>query len=94
MRTFIALCLLLTVLVQPAWSKESVYGMSKKTYDAINEIQVLIEEENFREAIAEVQELKERKLNGYERAHVLNMAGFLYFQLHGFNKLIGNPFQH
>ena len=73
--------LLLTLLVSPTLAKESVYGMSKKTYDAINKVQVLIEEEKFEEAIAEVELVKERKLNGYEMAHVLNMAGFLHFQL-------------
>jgi tetratricopeptide (TPR) repeat protein len=76
-----ALLLAGLLLAVPAWSKETVYGMSKKTYDAINEIQIMIEEERYREAIAEVQELKERKLNGYEMAHALNMAGYLYFQL-------------
>jgi tetratricopeptide (TPR) repeat protein len=81
MRLLVACCLLLSILAHPAWGKESVYGMSKKTYDAINKIQVLIEEEKFQEAIGEVENLKERKLNGYEMAHVLNMAGFLYFQL-------------
>ena len=75
------LALTLLLLANPASSKESVYGMSKKTYDAINKVQVMIEEERYDEAIAEVELLQERKMNGYERAHVLNMAGFLYFQL-------------
>ena len=81
MKGLLAGLLLLTLLASPALAKESVYGMSKKTYDAINKVQVLIEEEKFEEAIAEVELVKERKLNGYEMAHVLNMAGFLHFQL-------------
>ena len=53
-------------------------------------IEVLIEEEKFQEAVAEVRELQERKLNGYERAHVLNMAGFLYFQLEDTGKALAS----
>lgn len=81
MKRLLACSLMLLLLVQTAAAKESVYGMSKKTYDAINIIQLLIEEEKFQEAIDQVELLKERKLNGYETAHVLNMAGFLHFQL-------------
>ena len=81
MNRLIVPTLLLFLLASPGWAKETVYGMSKKTYDAINKIQIMIEEERFDEALAEVELVKERKLNGYERAHVLNMQGFLAFQL-------------
>jgi tetratricopeptide (TPR) repeat protein len=84
-----AICLTLLLLANASWGKETVYGMSKKTYDAINEIQLLVDEEKWREAVAQIQEVKEGKLNGYEMAHILNMEGFLWFQLEENDKALG-----
>ena len=77
-RLLLLLCCLL--LVQPVLAKEAVLGMSKKTYDVLNEVQPLIETEQWQEASAKLLALREENLSGYETAHVLNMLGFIYFQ--------------
>lgn len=59
---------------------ESVVGMSKKVYDAISEIQLLIDEEKYDEVLAELQEMRQKKMTSYETAHVLNMMGYTYYQ--------------
>ncbi len=74
----LVLCL---VLAPSLGAKETVVGMSKKTYDTINEVQPLIDNSQWAEALEILLKLKERKLSGYETAHVLNMVGFIYFQL-------------
>lgn len=73
------LCLLL-VPAAAADNKEAVVGMSKKTYDALNEAQPLMEAEQWSAAIAILTGLRETRLSGYETAHVLNMLGYIYFQ--------------
>ncbi|MEP5765617.1 MAG: tetratricopeptide repeat protein [Halieaceae bacterium] len=88
-RLFSVSVLLLSLLAAPGLiAKETVVGMSKKTYDAINEIQPLIDAENWSAAVTELEELRERKLNGYETAHVLNMLGYAWFQLDDNNKAL------
>lgn len=77
----IVLLLLCLLLAQPAFAKDAVVGMSKKTYDTINEVTPLIDNSQWAEALEILNKLQERKLSGYERAHVLNMVGFIYFQL-------------
>jgi tetratricopeptide (TPR) repeat protein len=77
----LALFLGLVLLLQPCWAKETVYGMSKKTYDAINEVQPLIDDGQWQEALELLQKLREKKINGYETAHVLNMVGYIWFNL-------------
>ena len=72
------LCLL---LAGPLLAKEAVVGMSKKTYDTINEVQPLIDEAQWAEAMEILEKLRERKLSGYETAHVLNMLGFIHYQM-------------
>ncbi len=77
-----SLTLLLCLLMVPmAFAKEAVVGMSKKTFDTINEVQPLIDEAQWPEALDTLEKLRERKLSGYETAHVLNMIGFIHFQM-------------
>jgi tetratricopeptide (TPR) repeat protein len=77
---FVLLCLLLG-LVQAGSAREKVMGMSKQTYDAINVVQLLLDEEQWAQSVEKLDKLLQRKLNNYERAHVLNMKGFSLYQL-------------
>lgn len=79
-RTLLLLACLLLVPAAAADNQETVVGMSKKTYDALNEAQPLIELEQWPAATAILNQLLERDLSGYETAHVLNMLGYIYFQ--------------
>jgi len=78
--SLIAFVLLLTV-ASSAIAKERVLGMSKKVYDAITDIQLLMDEDKWAEGLEKLELLRGRKLNGYETAHVLNMTGYAYYQL-------------
>jgi tetratricopeptide (TPR) repeat protein len=77
MRVLLLLCLLLVPL---AAAKDAVVGMSKRTYDTLNEVQILMEQEQWAEALEALAKMGERKLTGYETAHMLNMYGFIYYQ--------------
>ena len=83
------LCLLLGV-AQAGIAKEKVMGMSKKTYDAINVVQLLLDEEQWAQCIEQLDTLLQRKLNNYERAHVLNMKGFALYQMEDMENALAN----
>lgn len=72
------LCLLLAA---SSGAVETVMGMSKRTYDAITQVQELMDAESYSEALEHLQLVQERKLNNYERAHLLNMTGYAYYQM-------------
>ncbi|MEP6390674.1 MAG: tetratricopeptide repeat protein [Halioglobus sp.] len=69
-------------------AKESVPGISKQIYDAITEIQTQIEAEQWQQVRNDLVILLEREMNGYERAHVLNMLGYAYFQDNDYDKAL------
>ena len=73
------LCLLLG-FVQSSIAREKVMGMSKKTYDAINVVQLMLDEEQWPQSVEKLDKLLKGRLNNYERAHVLNMKGFALYQ--------------
>jgi tetratricopeptide (TPR) repeat protein len=75
------LVFLLLLATADIGAKELVMGMSKKTYDAITKVQELMDAESYPEALEQLRILKERRLNSYEKAHALNMTGFIYYQL-------------
>ena len=73
--------LLLLACMGSATAKEKVLGMGKEVYDAISEIQVMLDAEQWTEGLERLDKLRTRRMNGYETAHVLNMIGFTYYQL-------------
>lgn len=76
-----ALICLLLCLSLPLSAAEKVMGMSKRVYDGINEVQLLLDEKQWPAAMEELDKLLGRKLNSYERAHVLNMKGYSLYQV-------------
>jgi tetratricopeptide (TPR) repeat protein len=74
------LCLLLC-LTRTGIAKEVVMGMSKKTYDAINGVQLMLDAKQWAQCVERLDELLLRKLNNYERGHMLNMKGFALYQM-------------
>jgi tetratricopeptide (TPR) repeat protein len=76
----LVVCLLLS-LGAAVDGKETVVGMSKRVYDGINEIQLLLDAEQWTAAMEELDGWLARKLNNYERAHVLNMKGYALYQM-------------
>ncbi len=80
MKRLLLMVILLLATASP-FAKDVVVGMSKKTYDTLNEVQIFMEAEQWDEALAALDEMGERKkLSGYETAHMLNMYGFVYYQ--------------
>lgn len=82
MRTLSALvilCYLLLALPALAEEKDTAAGISQKNYEAISEIQALFDADQWVQAREQLLLLLEKRLNGYERAHVLNMLGYTYF---------------
>lgn len=77
----IHLSLLLLVLLAPAVAaKESVVGMSERVFKVLNEVQLLLDADDYAGAREPLLELLERRLSDYERAHSLNMIGYTWYQ--------------
>jgi tetratricopeptide (TPR) repeat protein len=77
----VVLLSLLLACSSTVFSKDTVVGMSKKVYDGINQIQLLMDAEQWAEAMERMDSWLGRKINNYERAHLLNMKGFAYYQM-------------
>jgi tetratricopeptide (TPR) repeat protein len=79
----ITLSSILFLLANSAAGREQVMGMSKRVYDVISRVQEMIEAESYDEALDDLQSMLERrrKLSSYEIAHMLNMSGYIYYQL-------------
>ncbi len=73
--TFILLCLASTTQ-----AREAVVGMNERVLKQINEVQELIDAEDYDGALEELQGMNRRRLSSYETAHVLNIEGYIYFQ--------------
>jgi tetratricopeptide (TPR) repeat protein len=90
--------LLLVVWVGSPGAAEKVVGMSKKVYDAINEVQLLFDADNYDEALLQLKAIQKKKLSSYETAHILNMIGYVYYQkdqlpaaLAAYNEALAQP---
>jgi tetratricopeptide (TPR) repeat protein len=77
-----ALVLILTLLTLPGAeaARETVVGISEKAYEALEEAQLLIEEENWAGARALLEQLREKKLSSYEEAHTLNLIAYTWYE--------------
>ena len=77
-------CLLLSLLLLclgPGAVAKPVVGMSKAVYDHITEVQALFDNEEWQAGLDALEPLSELRLSSYEKAHVLNMTGFAWYQL-------------
>ena len=92
MRTAIALlvCSLALGIGTVLAEKDSSVGITQKTYEAITEIQALLDAEQWGDAQTEILALLERRLNGYERAHALNMLGYTYFNDNDYDRALAS----
>jgi len=92
MRTLISLLLAVMLLgtVCAHAEKDSSLGITQKTYEAITEIQALLEAEQWQAAREALLALLEKKLNGYERAHALNMLGYTYFNDENYDQALAS----
>jgi tetratricopeptide (TPR) repeat protein len=83
--SFLLLSLLLLCLAQEAGAKP-VVGMSKAVYDHISDVQEMFDKKEWQAGLDALEKLGERKLTSYERAHLLNMIGFAWYQLDDINR--------
>jgi tetratricopeptide (TPR) repeat protein len=73
---FLALCIALPVQA----ARETVVGISEKTYKALEEAQALIEAEDWAGARLVLEELRARKLSSYEEAQALNLISYTWYE--------------
>jgi tetratricopeptide (TPR) repeat protein len=75
------LCIVFALVVQLAWGREAVVGMSEKVFKAIGEAQEMIDAGAYPDARAKLEKLLERgRLSSYERAHTLNLVGYTWYE--------------
>ena len=84
---WLLLSLLLLCLAREAVA-ERVVGMSKVIYDQISQVQDLFDKEEWQPGLDALNVLSKRKLSSYERAHLLNMTGFAWYQLGDISRAI------
>ena len=58
----------------------SVPGMGKRVYKSVIQAQEYMDGEAYNDALGTLKKLLERKLSSYERAVVLNMTAYIYYQ--------------
>ncbi|WP_167854706.1 tetratricopeptide repeat protein [Mangrovimicrobium sediminis] len=72
--------LLLLLACPLAGAAESVVGMSQRVYDAMNEAQTFVEAGDFAAARGEVEPLLNNRISPYEKAHILNLLGYIHYE--------------
>lgn len=88
--------LLLTLLLLPLLApplqaaRETVVGISEKTYKALEEAQLLMEEENWAGARELLEDLRSSKLSSYEEAHSLNLIAYTWYEEGDLNRAIAH----
>jgi len=71
------LCLLTSL---HTFARDSVVGMSERVFKAMNEVQELIDANQWSEARESLNALLQRKLSSYETAHTLNMIAYTWYE--------------
>ncbi len=61
-------------------AKEKVVGMSERVFKVLDEAQQLIDVEDYAAAREVLERGMERKLSTYERAHMLNIMGYTWYE--------------
>ena len=76
----LVLTLVFAFLATTTQAREAVVGMNERVLKQINEVQELIDDEDYDDALEELEGMNRRRLSSYETAHVLNIEGYIYFQ--------------
>jgi tetratricopeptide (TPR) repeat protein len=72
---------LLSVLIaQGALGKDKVVGMSERVFEVLGEAQAALDLEDYAGARAILETSLERKASTYERAHMLNVIGYSWYE--------------
>jgi len=70
-------------------TKETV-AMSQPVYEALTEIQALVEAEQYSEALAEIKKVQQKKkLSPYESAQIWNLTAYTYYLMENYKGAIG-----
>lgn len=81
--------LLALCLAQVAAAKDRVLGMSERVFKIIGEAQVFVDAEDYTAAREVVDDaLERRRLSTYERAHMLNIKGYTWYEQDDLNMAI------
>ncbi|NNE37744.1 MAG: tetratricopeptide repeat protein [Gammaproteobacteria bacterium] len=75
----------LPVYAQSGQVNRQTFSMSEMVYKALNAVQVLIDEKNFDQALADLADLRERRITDYERAHTWNMEAYVHFETNDYD---------
>ena len=73
----VLICSLLSLQVV---ARESVTGMSQRVFKAIGSAQELIDAGDYAGARGSLEGILETRLTNYERAHILNLSGYSYYE--------------
>ncbi len=84
-----ALLLLLILCTSTlTWGQHRVVGMSERVFKIIAEVQERIDVEAYGEAREGIDDALARRLSDYERAHLLNIKGYTWYQEDDLNQAI------
>lgn len=61
-------------------ANEGVVGMDERVLRAVDVIQKSIDAEAYDQALEQISELENRRLSSYERAQVMNLKGYVYWE--------------
>lgn len=80
LKILLAALLLTVAAFHTSAAKEQVLGMSERAFKVLEEAQLFIDAEDYDSARAVMAEAMTRKLSSYERAHMLNVTGYTWYE--------------
>ncbi len=80
LKVLLAALLLTIAAFHTSAAKEQVLGMSERAFKVLEEAQLFIDAEDYDSARAVMAEAMTRKLSSYERAHMLNVTGYTWYE--------------
>lgn len=83
MKWLLLFCLILGILTLPSQlvaKEKKTYALSMKVFQQIEKANLLVEEENFPEALSELNELLESRSSKYEKAQINSLIGLIHYR--------------
>ena len=90
MRTLLAILLLTIVAFPGNAAKEQVLGMSERAFKVLDQAQVFIDAGDYAGARGVLGAAMERRLSSYERAHMLNVTGYTWYEQNNLERALGS----
>ncbi len=67
---------------------ERVLGISQRVFEKLDEVQTLIDEKEYKQALVKLDEISQKRLNYYEKAQIHRLKGHAYYLGNDYNNAL------